>query len=39
MDVDASGRLVVTELSANVRGGLFTATDESAKGARMVGSG
>ncbi|MEU4446772.1 EF-hand domain-containing protein [Actinosynnema sp. NPDC050801] len=35
MDVDADGRLDWAELSAHVRG-LFTATDESAKGAHMV---
>ncbi|XVS60945.1 EF-hand domain-containing protein [Actinosynnema sp. CA-299493] len=35
MDVDADGRLDWAELSTNVRG-LFTATDESAKGAHMV---
>lgn len=35
MDVDDDGRLDWAELSANVRG-LFTATDESAKGAHMV---
>jgi Ca2+-binding EF-hand superfamily protein len=36
MDVDDDGRLDLAELSANVRG-VFTATDESAKGAHMVG--
>lgn len=38
MDVDADGRLDWDELSAHVRG-LFTATDESAKGAHMVSGG
>ncbi|MGM1058383.1 hypothetical protein [Saccharothrix sp. Mg75] len=36
MDIDADDRLDWAELSAHVRG-LFTATDESAKGAHMVG--
>ncbi|MEU4447103.1 EF-hand domain-containing protein [Actinosynnema sp. NPDC050801] len=35
MDVDADGRLDWNELSAHARG-LFTATDESAKGTHMV---
>lgn len=35
MDTDDDGRLDWAELSAHVRG-LFTATDESAKGAHMV---
>ncbi|ROP35496.1 EF-hand domain-containing protein [Saccharothrix texasensis] len=35
MDVDDDGRLDWNELSAHARG-LFTATDESAKGVRMV---
>lgn len=35
MDVDDDGRLDWAELSAHVRG-LFTATDESAKGAHML---
>lgn len=38
MDVDGDGRLDRAELVANVRG-LFTATDESAKGARMLSDG
>lgn len=38
MDVDDDGRLDWGELSANIRG-LFTATDESAKGAHMVSGG
>lgn len=38
MDVDDDRRLDWTELSANIRG-LFTATDESAKGAHMVTGG
>ncbi|MCG8915784.1 hypothetical protein L6E12_08280 [Actinokineospora sp. PR83] len=35
MDADENGRVDWAELSANVRG-LFTATDGSAKGARVV---
>lgn len=36
MDVDSNGQVDRTEFSANVRG-LFIATDESMKGARMLG--
>lgn len=38
MDVDGDGRLDRDELRAQVRG-LFTATEESAKGARMLAGG
>ncbi|GAA3463592.1 EF-hand domain-containing protein [Saccharothrix longispora] len=38
MDANADGRVDWTELSAHVRG-LFTATDDSAKGAHMVSGG